>query len=71
LRNKLLVAENKKLRTLLAKIEVESVSLKNENRALKKQIEAKAREMFVQMLGDVTQRANTILTKPTDQANNS
>lgn len=57
LRIKELTAENKRLRQLVAKLEVANISLKNENLALKKQIEKRAGEKFSEMLGKIMQRA--------------
>ena len=57
LRLRELIAENKRLGKLVAKLEVANISLKNENNALKKQIEARADEKFSEMLGEIMQRA--------------
>jgi hypothetical protein len=57
LRLKAFTAENNRLRKLVARLEVENVSLHNENGALKKLIEKKANEKFSEMLGDIMQRA--------------
>lgn len=57
LRNKLLVSENKKLHSLITKLEIANISLKNENGALKKQIEARANEKFSEMVGQILGRA--------------
>lgn len=57
LRLKALAAENRRLRQLVAKLEVANISLKNEIVALKKQIEKKANEKFSEMIGDIMRRA--------------
>jgi predicted nuclease with TOPRIM domain len=57
LRLKALTAENKRLRELVAKLEVANISLKNENGSLKKLIETKANEKFTEILGSIMQRA--------------
>ncbi|MGN6729545.1 MAG: hypothetical protein ACTHJG_06920 [Rhodanobacteraceae bacterium] len=56
LRNKLLVSENQKLHVLVAKLELENISLKSKNDALKKRVEERASEIFVTMLGKIAQR---------------
>lgn len=53
LRNRLLMSENKKLRTLVAKLEVANISLTNENRTLKKDIESRANGKLNEMIGQI------------------
>ena len=55
-RNRLLVSENKKLQSLVAKLEIANISLKNENGALKKHVEARANEKFSEMVGQILGR---------------
>lgn len=64
LRIKLLTAENFKLQKLVAKLEVANISLRNENRALKKNIEAKANEKFSEMVGQIMQRSAQVAATP-------
>ena len=51
------MSENKKLQLFVAKLEIANISLKNENAALKKQIEARANEKFGEMVGQILERA--------------
>lgn len=64
LRIKLLTSENLKLHKLIAKLEVANISLQNENRALKKNIEAKATEKFSEMVGQILQRSKKVAATP-------
>lgn len=57
LRLRELNAENARLRKLVAKLEVANISLKNENGALKKHIEARGNEKFSEMLAEIMRRA--------------
>lgn len=57
LRLREIVAENRRLRRLLAKLEVANISLKNESAALKKNIETRASQTFIEMLGKIKERA--------------
>lgn len=49
--------ENKRIHSRIAKPEAESISLKNEVSALKKTIDKKASETYLEMLGRIMQRA--------------
>ena len=73
LRNRLLMSENKKLQSLVAKLEIANISLKNENSALKKHIEARANEKFSEMVGQILGRAERASqrSKPGDDADHS
>jgi hypothetical protein len=51
------MSENKKLQSFVAKLEIANISLKNENAALKKHIEARANEKFSEMVGQILGRA--------------
>lgn len=57
LRIKELVAENKRLRQRMAKLEVAKISLQNENGSLKKQIDKKASEKFSEIIDQIMKRA--------------
>jgi hypothetical protein len=53
-----LMSENRRLQNLVTKLEVTNISLKNENLALKKNIEARANDKFREMFSQIVERAN-------------
>jgi regulator of replication initiation timing len=52
-----LIAENKRLRQRIVKLEVANISLKNENDAFKKHLEDRANEKLAEIIGTIMQRA--------------